>query len=235
MGKQNIKKALLISIFVQMLILISITNAAAVPKIPMFLHGEVINTDTSWKAPEGTVVIVKTDNGQEFQDTVDSSGKYGEPASDRLVVQECGSFEIFVKIGDSEISMGTQKWQSGAVEELELRYSLKDMQGEIVRKTTPPTTYPSRGRTVTPATETPVETQASEESSSITEGTKAGTGEVQSAGVEATSTPSPSATQEQVQEQNAVKSSWWQQPTVSILIVAIVIGIIATITYISRK
>jgi hypothetical protein len=198
----------------------------------MFLHGEVINSDTSWKAPEGTLVIVRTDKGEEFQDTVDSNGRYGEPASDRLVVQECNSFEIFVKIGDSEISMGNQKWQSGAVEELELRYSLKDMQGEIIRKITP-TTYPSRGRTVTPPTESPEVT--SEESNSIVEGsTKAGTGEVQSSDEELTST-SPSDVAQEQEHQNTVESPWWQQPTASIMIVAVVIGIIAAITYLSRK
>ena len=195
-----------------LLLLVLVTSLAAAqespPTLPMLLHGSVINGDTNEFTPEGTLVVAKTSGtdvvvGQ----AVVENGYYGEPANERMIVNECEAFDLYVVVDGTEIKVAEEiPWISGEVEQYDLRYSLATETGT----TTTPTPTSAAGAT----------------GGGAGTGASTGGGGVVSPTAKPTATPRPTATAE---------VSLWQQPTMTILIAAIAIATIGAIVYLVRR
>ncbi len=244
MQRKDIKK---LAIMVQLVILLVIPQAIAEspPAFPMSIYGEVINTDTSEKAPLDTTVMVKTDTGEVITDKVDQNGYYGEPANERLLVPECNSYEVSISLDENEINLGSHPWKSGDIKRLDLKYSVKNQEGSIEEdKTSTGSTSGSTsgsggggGGGAVVLEQTNQEQEQGVQNSQTTqdnepEPTTTTKNDVESGddGVES-GTPSASTTQEkQPQDQQL-----WQQPTSLVFIAASAIIVVAIAIYLTRK
>jgi len=105
----------------------SIVSAGGPPKLPMSIYGKVIDSDTDNVAPEGSIVKAVTDNGDIITTTVKSSGWYGTPYTERLLIKECDSFELFIEVDGIEVSQGSYNWVSGDIKMINISFSSQEV------------------------------------------------------------------------------------------------------------
>ena len=87
-----------------------------VPEDPMILTGTIINEDTNEWAPDGTIITAKESGTDRDLGTtkVSSDGIYGDKAYNKLLVNKCEKFEIYITIDGNEVKVqDTFTWKSG--------------------------------------------------------------------------------------------------------------------------
>ncbi|MFO7967125.1 MAG: hypothetical protein R6U44_05965 [Archaeoglobaceae archaeon] len=102
---------------------VSTIAADSPPQLPMLIYGEV--TDGADPAPTGTVVMVKVNDEVVNQADVNGDSWYGVPSDNRLIIEECDSFELIVNVNGDNYSFGDYEWEpsiSGS-EKIDLNYS----------------------------------------------------------------------------------------------------------------
>jgi hypothetical protein len=223
-----------------MLLIAIVVSAEEPPKLPMSIYGKV-NVDGTGDLPADAKVIAKVDGDMVDEFEVNGEGWYGVPEKSRLIVPECDSFELVVQADGVDQSQGTFTWESGAVARIDLTY----IPGYFPTPT--PTATPEEtgaqqtqgrggggGLFVPPQLPESTAPETFTEETSISATTPS---ESPAASIPETPEPKPTAAESAPSEPEEVRAPavWWQQPTVSILFIAVIIGGIALILYFTKR
>ncbi|MFO7968351.1 MAG: hypothetical protein R6U44_12205 [Archaeoglobaceae archaeon] len=228
MKKKDIMKLALLIQLLTLMVMPSVI-ADSPPNLPMFIHGEVIDTDNSEKAPSNAVVLIETDEGDTLTEEIDQNGYYGEPSSERLVVPECNSYEISVSVDGKEIDLGSHSWSSGDIGRLDLEYSAENQEGNIEEVSTTSSSDSQDGGDKAQEVQETQEQKVDQQSG--TPATSKNDVQVGDEGIKS-GDPSANAIQEdQAQDQQQV----WKQGTFVVLIAASALVLIALAIYMRQK
>ena len=99
--------------------------AAQEPEYPMILSGTVTNNDADEGIPEGTIIITRdSKTGIDVgSTTVNDNGDFGDRINNKLIINECKSFDLYIVFGETEIKVGTYPWDNKATDPLDIWYS----------------------------------------------------------------------------------------------------------------
>lgn len=212
-----------------LLIGINIASAGGPPKLPMSIYGKVIDSDTNNIAPEGSTVKAVTNNGDISSKTVKSSGWYGTPYTNRLLIKECDSFELFIVVDGVETSQGSYNWVSGDIKMINISFSSQEVserKSQESESSAKEKKTSSSGYIGTASQKTPTSPPSIGGGGSLADGT---TGGDKDAGEMATGHIEPSPTPEPTMKPRG------ESPTSSILVIfAILVGTIF-ILYMSKR
>jgi|GEM_PF-3964240 len=193
-----------------MLMVVLVPSAVAAddgpPQLPMVFSGIVLNEDTNEWAPAGTLITAKdSETGNDVGTaTVGSSGTFGDQANNKLIVNDCTAFDLYLTVGGNEINVGSTDWDSGDVLTIHITYSEPDT---------------SSG--------------SSSSSSNYYKITSRDSAEAGGAGVDTTlsTLPETSTSPEEDVSQTAPVSEGTSLPFASILVIIIIIAIAAFVMY----
>lgn len=106
---------------------LAVAEDSFVPEDPMILTGTIINEDTNEWAPDGTNITAKESGTDRVlgTTTVSSDGIYGDKAYNKLLVNKCEKFEIYITIDGNGVKVqDTFTWKSGVFpDDFDIGYS----------------------------------------------------------------------------------------------------------------
>lgn len=92
---------------------------------PMVLIGTVTNNDADAGIAEDTIIIARdSETGKDVGSTkVNDNGDFGDQINNKLLVNECNSFDLYIVFGDSKINVGTYTWDNKATSPINIWFS----------------------------------------------------------------------------------------------------------------
>ena len=92
---------------------------------PMVLIGTVTNNDADAGIAKDTIIIARdSKTGIDVgSTTVNDNGDFGDQINNKLLVNECNSFDLYIVFGDSKINVGTYTWDNTATSPINIWFS----------------------------------------------------------------------------------------------------------------